>query len=469
VAGPTRRSFLKTGSAAALALSVPGRARRLFAGDRPRVGIVGGGLAAVSCAWLLDGVADPVLFEGRAALGGHAQTIPVTVNGQPIQVDVGAQFFAPATHPTYTKLVEILGLLDPAHPGDDATVEADMTITVAEAGAERPRFMSASKGRLWPALASWNRPALGPFLTLALQARKFIQDGDWSLSLEDWLAGLPVPAEQREGLLLPLVSALTGCSIDQGRALSARSALFFIAKPLPKNLLDPIRYDNSLLGLEGNVQSLAAQTRDLTAHLGSAVTAVEPAGGGRYRVRNAAGTCEEVDVVVFATPPYRARPLLPAIPELDGVAPVLDAFEYFNSEIAIHRDPIYMPGPRRFWSSYNAGIDTGAGYCEGSVWYGALRAVPPGQAPLSLFKSWATARAESPREEIFRQEFRHPYVTPAFIDALRRLDDFQGRGGVWFAGSYTREVDSQESALTSAMSVVERIDPDAPNLRALQA
>jgi uncharacterized protein len=462
VAGPTRRSFLKAGSAAALALSVPSRARGVFADGRPRVGIVGGGLAGVSCAWLLDGVAESVLFEGRAALGGHAQTIPVTVQGQVIQVDVGAQFFAPATHPTYTKLVEILGLLDPEHPGEDETVAADMTITVAAAGAERPLFMSASQGRLWPALASWNRPALGPFLTLVLRARKFIQDGDWSLSLQDWLDGLPVPSEQREGLLLPLLGALTGCSIDQTRALSARSALFFIAKPLPKNLLAPIRYDNSRRGLQGNVEALAAHTHDLTVHLGSAVTAVEPADGGRYRIRDAAGTCAEVDIVVFATPPYHARPLLPSIPELDGVAAVLDAFEYFTAQIAIHRDPIYMPPRGRFWSAYNAGIAIESGYCEGSVWYGALRPAPPGQDPLSLFKSWATARAQAPQEEIFRQVFRHPYVTPAFIDAVRRLDGHQGRGGVWFAGSYTRELDSQETALTSAMG-------DAPNLRALQA
>lgn len=469
MAGPTRRSFLKAGSAAALALSVPGRARRLFAGERPRVGIVGGGLAGVACAWLLDGVADSVLFEGRAALGGHAQTIPVTVQGQEVRVDVGAQFFAPATHPTYTKLVEILGLLDPGHPGEDATVAADMTITVAEPGAARPRFMSVSKGRLWPAFAPWNRPALIPFLSLALRARRFVRDGDWSVSLEDWLRSLPVLPPPRETLLLPLLAALTGCSIEQARALSARSALFFIATPLPKNLLDPIRYDNSLLGLQGNVEALAARTHDLTVHVGSAVTAVEPADDGRYRVRNAAGRHEKVDVVVFATPPYRARPLLPAIPELDGVAAVLDAFEYFTSQIAIHRDPIYMPGRRRFWSSYNAAIDTEAGYCEGSVWYGALRPVAPGKAPLSLFKSWATARAETPREEVFRQVFRHPYVTPAFIEAGRHLDGFQGRGGVWFAGSYTREVDSQETALVSAMNVVRHIAPDAPNLRALQA
>ena len=464
--GPTRRSFLKAGSAAALVLSFPGGARRAFASGRPRVGIVGGGLAGVSCAWLLEGVADSVLFESRAALGGHAQTIPVSVGGEQMLVDVGAQFFAPGTHPTYTKLLGILGLQSAEHPDEDQTVAADMSITVTEALGDPPRFVSPSKGRLWPALAPWNRPALGPFLVFALAARRFSRNGDWSVSLEDWLNGLPVPPEQRDGLLLPLVAALTGCSIEQARALSARSALFFIAKALPKNLLDPIRYNNSLLGLEGNVEYLAAQCHDLTTHLGSPVESVAREGDG-YRIGNEAGTTADVDVVVFAAPPYVVRPLLPDIPDLDGAAPVLDAFEYFSTEISIHRDPIYMPPRTRLWSSYNA--DHTGGYCEGSVWYGALRPPAAGQPPLSLFKSWATARAQPPQEEIFRRAFRHPYVTPAFIDAQRQLAPFQGRGGVWFAGSYTREVDSQETALTSAMSVVAQIDPQAPNLLALQA
>jgi predicted NAD/FAD-binding protein len=65
---------------------------------------------------------------------------------------------------------------------------------------------------------------------------------------------------------------------------------------------------------------------------------------------------------------------------------------------------------------------------------------------------------------VFRQAYRHALITPAFIGAGRRLADLQGRAGVWFAGSYTGEVDSQEKALTSAMAVVRNLDPQAPNL-----
>jgi predicted NAD/FAD-binding protein len=191
------------------------------------------------------------------------------------------------------------------------------------------------------------------------------------------------------------------------------------------------------------------------------VTSVQPTGNG-YQIQGVGGMAEDVDVVVFANPPFRARPLLPDIPELSDAVAVLERFEYFTAEISIHRDPVYMPRKRAFWSAYNADIE--GGHCEGSIWYGALRPAPPGGRPLKLFKSWATARTRAPRAEVFRQAYRHPLITPAFIGAGRCLADLQGRAGVWFAGSYTGEVDSQETALTSAMAVVRNLDPQAPNL-----
>jgi protoporphyrinogen oxidase len=114
----SRRSFLQKGALAALALGVQGGRSPLAASSLPRVGIVGGGLAGVSCAWLLDGVADAVLFESRPTLGGHCHTIEVEVGSETLLVDVGAQFFAPGPHPVYSKLMELLGLTNPSDPGE---------------------------------------------------------------------------------------------------------------------------------------------------------------------------------------------------------------------------------------------------------------------------------------------------------------------------------------------------------------
>jgi predicted NAD/FAD-binding protein len=406
-----------------------------------------------------------VLFESRNTLGGHAHTVPVLAGGQEVLVDVGAQFFARGPHPTYTKLLELLGLLDAGAPEHDATLDVEMTITVTRAGEANPRLVSPSRDRVWPVFAPWNRSALAAFLGFTRAAERLSRDGDWDLPLGSWLDGLRLAAEQREGLLLPLLAAMVGCTTEQARALSARGAVLFIAKALPEKLLDPVLYGNSLLGLQGNVERLAAECHGLTTHAGLPVSAVRRRFGGGFRI-HAGGLTEDVDLVVFAAPPHATAPLLADLILLAGAARVLEDFEYFTAEVSVHRDPVYMPENPRHWSAYNAQVD--GVHAEGSVWYGALRPVPTGDEPLSLFKSWATARAQPPQDEILRRAFRHPLVTPAFLRSQRRLARFQGRAGVYFAGSYTREVDSQETALVSAMDVARAIAPSAPNLAALQ-
>lgn len=454
-----RRSFLRAGSAALVGASLGVRSSLLASSSLPRVGIVGGGLAGVSCAWLLDGVADAVLFESRPVLGGHAHSVAVDVDGEEIHADVGAQFFARGPQPTYVKLLELLGL-------SGESLEAEMTITITERGRTDPRFVSPSRARIWTLLPRWNHRSLWAFLVLSLAAKRLTARGDWLVPVEPWLARLPIAAEERENVLLPLLSAMIGCTLDETRGLSARGALVFIGKALPDRLLDPFRYSNSRLGLGGNVERLAAACGNLTAHLGSPVASVTRRHGRSFRIRNEAGISEDVDVLVFATPPYAVRHLVGRLPGHARTSDLLGAFAYFPSEIALHRDPIYMPGNPRFWSAYNPERD--GDRSEASVWYGALRPVPPGRAPLALFKSWATERRAAPAAEIVRRRFHHPLVTPDFIRAQRRLDSRQGRGGVWFAGSYTLEVDSQESALLSAMRVVSRLAPDAPRLLELQ-
>jgi monoamine oxidase len=145
--------------AGAVGLPLLGRA----AAPAPRVGIIGGGMAGMACAWLVDGICDVVLFEGREALGGNVRSLELVVDGHPYVVDAGAQFFHPGPYPTYVQLLELLGLYPPATGGSHAF---PASITVAEPSEATPRFVSpVLPGRAWPLLAPWNRPGIQAFAT----------------------------------------------------------------------------------------------------------------------------------------------------------------------------------------------------------------------------------------------------------------------------------------------------------------
>jgi phytoene dehydrogenase-like protein len=101
-----RRDLLR-----ALAASLTLPVQQLGAASRRRsVGIVGGGMAGVSLAWLLDGARDVVLLEARDSVGGNVQTVEIDVDGHRVLVDMGAQYFHPRAYPVYTALLRHLGL-----------------------------------------------------------------------------------------------------------------------------------------------------------------------------------------------------------------------------------------------------------------------------------------------------------------------------------------------------------------------
>ncbi|HEY5636357.1 MAG TPA: FAD-dependent oxidoreductase, partial [Burkholderiales bacterium] len=64
-----------------------------------RIAIVGAGIAGLSAAWLLARRHAVTLFESDARLGGHANTVDVTLGGVTHPVDTGFLVFNEATYP----------------------------------------------------------------------------------------------------------------------------------------------------------------------------------------------------------------------------------------------------------------------------------------------------------------------------------------------------------------------------------
>ena len=88
-------------------------------------------------------------------------------------------------------------------------------------------------------------------------------------------------------------------------------------------------------------------------------------------------------------------------------------------------------------------------------------------AGLPIFKSWTTHRREAPTSVLATADYWHPNITPAFIAAQVALNAIQGQDGIWFAGTHTYDVDSQESALVSACKVAQGLAPGSARLTAL--
>ena len=192
--------------------------------QRRSVAIVGGGMAGVSLAWLLDGARDVVLLEARDSIGGNVQSVEVDLDGHRFVVDMGAQYFHPGPYPIYTALLIYLGLHlpDPTESSQSHSFPASITLTGDSE--PTPRFVSpVLPQRAWPLFASWNQAGLWAFGIgfLAASIREQLR-GRWALTLNEWLPTLGLSRQQWEGMLLPWAASLFSGSIDQARGMSAR-------------------------------------------------------------------------------------------------------------------------------------------------------------------------------------------------------------------------------------------------------
>ncbi|WP_101948583.1 FAD-dependent oxidoreductase [Mycobacterium sp. 3519A] len=372
---------------------------------RKRIAVVGGGVAGLVTAWLLDPVHDVVLFERNARLGGHAHT----VDGG---YDLAAQFVSPAVQPTYWRLAnEVLAI----------KMER---IRNTAALTDPRRLLDSAQPHRTPLGAA----ALGAMMAAGRTNRT------WDMTVSEFVSRRLrwLPAATRNDVVLPWIAAFGNCVIPVALETSAMAALAFMQRAAT---LTSMTYYNAVDGLGVIADRLAISD----VRTSTEITRISRSPEG-FHLRG-----EVFDVLVLAVPASVARKLLTGVLDRD-----LSGFREIRATMAIHTDPIYMPARRRDWRAFNA-VRTGE-HCEASIWYGGLRGTTE-----QVFKSWTTFRDRQPTEVIAAAEYWHPVITPDTVRAQQRLEAIQGRDDLWFAGSWTFDVDSQESAVVSAAKIAQRL------------
>ena len=76
--------------------------------QRKRIAVVGAGISGLASAWLLSQRHDVTLYEAGSYLGGHTNTVDVTLEGITHPVDTGFLVFNHHTYPNLTALLDHL-------------------------------------------------------------------------------------------------------------------------------------------------------------------------------------------------------------------------------------------------------------------------------------------------------------------------------------------------------------------------
>jgi predicted NAD/FAD-binding protein len=419
------------------------------------IAVVGGGIAGLATAWLLNGRHRVTLIERNGYIGGHAHTIEVDEDGRPVPIDTGFIVYNEPNYPLLTRLFERLGV---------ATRVTDMSFA-ASIGPWDLEYATASLGTLF----AQRRNLLSPtFLGMCRDVLRFNQrcralldaDGFGTATLGEFLERERLGEAFRDHYLLPVAASIWSCpkaSIMQFPAASlarfyANHGLLRLTRRPPwKTVVGGAR--QYIERLRGELPASAVITDD------GAEAVVRTEQG--VQVHLGSGRQQTFDAVVLACHADQAVRLI-AHPN-EAERRLLGAFSYQPNQVFVHTDEYLMPRSREIWSSWNHLAryrEDGEAAVSVTYWMNRLSGF---DSERSYFVSLNPFAGPRPDQVIARMVYDHPVFDQAAITAQARLGEIQGRDRIWFCGSYFGH-GYHEDALRSAVAVAEGLGGEAARL-----
>jgi predicted NAD/FAD-binding protein len=419
-----------------------------------KVAIIGGGISGLACAYTLarSGAAVEVtLFEANGYVGGHTNTVDVTLDGMTHGVDTGFLVFNHRTYPNLVRLFDDLGV---------ATTATDMSFSVALtdrkfewAGSDLNTVFAQRRNLLRPAflrmladILRFNRTATALALagensaqeTLAEPVSRFLERERFSTAFRDWY-------------LLPMIGAIWSCPLDRMMAFPVGTLIHFCHNHGLLQINDRPQWRTVDGGAREYVRRMLPHIAD--ARVGQPVHAVRRV-AGQVEIRSARGV-EHFDHAVLACHSDQTLRLL------DDASPderaTLGAIGYAPNRAVLHTDASLLPSPRA-WSAWNYESRSGElgrdpALC---VHYLINRLQPlPFKTPVIV----SLNPVREPRADCVIREFAysHPIFDQAAVAAQQRLPALQGVRNTWFCGAWTGygfHEDGLKSGLAAASALI---------------
>ena len=389
-----------------------------------RIAIIGSGIAGMTSAYLLSEDHEVVVYEANDYIGGHTNTVDVSLNGQQYAVDTGFIVFNEKTYPNFIKLMNRLGV------GWQDSVMS-FSVQCEKTGLE---FSPTTLNSLFIQRRNALRPSfyrmLWDVMRFKRDAEALLKSDDDKITLADFLAGKGYSQTFVQYFIIPMGEAIWSADPvkfnefpahyfaqffknhgvlnvkDQPQWLTIKGRSRQYIKPITQPYADQIRVNCPVASVRRHPEYVDVQPQN------------QPA--------------EKFDQVVIAAHSDQALGML--VDPTDSEQKILGAIPYQENEAVLHCDESLLPSKKAAWASWNYHIpEEDLGRVAVTYDMNILQRIG---APQELCVSLNLARAIDP-DKIFRKmNYHHPVYNPGSLIARGHHPEINGVNRTFYAGAY---------------------------------
>lgn len=412
-----------------------------------KTAVIGSGIGGLSAAWLLNQKHQVVLYEAADYLGGHTNTVDVTLDGITHPVDTGFLVHNDLTYPNLIQLFQHLGV-------DTYASDMSFSVQIPDAGVEwagtnlatvfgqyrnllRPNFW-----RMLKEIIHFNNNA-NRLLTIAeskpISLGRMLDLEGYSRLLRDWY-------------LLPMAAAIWSSKPKEILDFPAETFLRFCINHRLLQIEDRPQWHTIVGGGRSYVEKMA---HHLNVRLNTPVQSVVR-DNNRVTITSSSNT-EEFDAVVFATHPPETLKMLSDATEEEQQT--LGAFGYQPNRAVLHSDRSFLPQRESIWAAWNY-LSTGDEDESVCVTYllNRLQNLPFAKPVMVTLNPPGN---NSPKDLIASYNYAHPIFDQNTIEAQGNLPRIQGSNHSWYCGAWCG-YGFHEDGLKSALNIISDFAVEAP-------
>jgi predicted NAD/FAD-binding protein len=415
-----------------------------------RIAVVGSGISGLACAWLLAPHYRVTLFEAAATLGGHTNTVDVTLEGRTHGVDTGFLVYNDRTYPNLIRLFGHLGV---------ANAPSEMSFSV-KIGAGELEWAGTNLASVFAQPSNLVRPGflrmLADLMRFNRHATRLASSGEALRgTLGEFLDEHGYGQDLRRYYLVPMAACIWSTPSSQIHRFPLQTFLTFCHNHGLLAVTNRPQWRTVVGGAREYVKKLAAALTDI--RLSSPVRAVRRF-EDRVEVATDGGS-EAFDQVVLAAHTDQSLELLDR-PGSEERA-VLRAIPYQANRAVLHTDASLLPTRRRAWASWNFHSRSDELTDEPVSLSYLINRLQPVPFTTPVVVTMNPLQEPRPETVIATFDYHHPVFLEGSDEAKRRVADLQGGRRTWYCGAWTR-YGFHEDGLASAVNVARQMGASIP-------